>query len=275
MKGVISICLKNEIYYHWVEVLFKSILLHANIEFSLVYDNELYFKKYNLDKLVKYPIYKTDIVNPYLFKYELINYTPFDNSIFFDADTIIFKDITPLFSEQFLSICAEWDSEWIYDDFSFIKKPEDIVKIYNLKKLYSAYSGYIRFEKTNFYYNLFKKVLANEHYNRRINKIYSREFMPDEYFLNISISDLKLNRFIPIKLYYSNHMDDLTNYYGYTLQGSNKVELEYLNDMVVPLFTNIEIKNYLLLNLRNRVNKELIIFNNKLRMTTVEKKNII
>lgn len=245
MNGVISICLKNEIYYHWAEVLFKSILLHTNIEFSLVYDNELYFKKYNLHKLVKYPIYKTDISNPYLFKYELINYTPFDNSIFFDADTIIFKDITPLFSEQFLSICAEWNGGWIYNDFSFIKKPEDTVKIYNLKKLYSAYSGYIRFEKTNFYYDLFKKVLSNEHYNRSVNKLYSREFMPDEYFLNLSIDDLDLKKHIPIKLYILNINDNITNYYGYTFQGGSLVKDEDIKEIIDLTLKNISIDSYL------------------------------
>ena len=104
MNGVITIALNEEKYYHWTEILFKSILLYTDIEFCLVYDNTEWFTKYNLDKIVKYPIHKSDIQNPYLFKYELIEYTPFDNTIFLDSDTIIFKDITPLFSEQFLCI---------------------------------------------------------------------------------------------------------------------------------------------------------------------------
>ena len=43
MNGVITISLNKEIYYHWSEVLFKSILLYSNVDFALVYDNEEWF----------------------------------------------------------------------------------------------------------------------------------------------------------------------------------------------------------------------------------------
>jgi hypothetical protein len=246
MNGVISISLKNEIYYHWVEVLFKSILDKTDIEFCLVYDNKDFFKKYNLDKIVKYPIYKTDIINPYLFKYELIDYTPFDNTIFFDADTIIFKDISDLFDKQFLSICAKWDDDWIYNDFSFISNPTEVVKKHNLNKFYSAYSGYIRFEKTNFYYNLFKKVLSNEHYDYKVFKKYARDFMPDEYFLNLSISNLDLKKHIPIKLYYLKSNDSIQDYYGYSFQGNfNLIDME-LKENINKTLKKILVDMYLI-----------------------------
>lgn len=246
MNGVIGISLGNEIYYHWVEVLFKSILFNTDIEFCLIYDNQKYFEKYNLDKIVKYPIYKTDITNPYLFKYELIKHTPFDNTIFFDADTIVFKDISDLFDKQFLSICGEWNNEWIYNYFSFISNPKEIIKKYNLNKFYSAYSGYIRFEKKDFYYNLFEQVILNEHYDYKIFKKYSRDFMPDEYFLNLSITSLDLKKHIPIKLYYLNSSDSIENYYGYTFQGNFNFIDKEIKEYIQKTLNNIFIDEYLI-----------------------------
>ena len=46
----------------------------------------------------------------------------------FPKEGIIFKDITPLFNEQCVSICSEWNGEWIFNKFSFIDNPEEIVK---------------------------------------------------------------------------------------------------------------------------------------------------
>jgi hypothetical protein len=258
-NGVITIAIHKEIYYHWAEVLFKSILLYTDVEFALVYDNEEWFKKYNLNKLVKYPIYNTDVKNPYIFKYELINYSPFDNTIFFDADTIIFKDITPLFNEQFLSICGEWDSDWIYNEFSPLTPDIDkLIKKYNLSKLYSAYSGYIRFEKTNFYYLLFNNVLSNHHFDRKIYNIYGRDHMPDEYFLNISISELDLNRFIPIKLYFAKSKDDINGYYGFTFQGNRDFKIKNLESMITNTIKKIGINYYDLVSTKIKCKKELL-----------------
>lgn len=245
MNGVITIALNEEKYYHWTEILFKSILLYTDIEFCLVYDNTEWFTKYNLDKIVKYPIHKSDIQNPYLFKYELIEYTPFDNTIFLDSDTIIFKDITPLFSEQFLCICADYSNGYVYNLFSFIPNPSSIIKKLGLKKLYSAYSGYLRFEKTNFYKKLFRTILDNVHYDKNIHTLYNRNVMPDEYFLNISISDLVLEKFIPIQLF---HIDEIqTNMYGYSYQGEstieNKIVLNYIKNTLESLNMVLKINN--------------------------------
>jgi hypothetical protein len=270
MNGVITICLKKEIYYHWSEVLFKSILLYTNVDFALVYDNQEWFNKYNLDKLVKYSIYKTDIENPYTFKYELIKHSPFDNTIFFDADTIIFKDITPLFNEQFLSICAEWENGWIYNEFSFIKNPDKVTKDFGLQKLYSAYSGFIRFEKTNFYFNLFQKILNNIHFDRKIARLYNM-IMPDEYFLDISISDLDLNRFIPIKLYYSDYDDEITKYYGFTFQNCTDIKIGNLDSFILNTLKNININNYLLSILNSKINKEINIIDNQIVIKPIKK----
>lgn len=258
MNGVMTICLKEEIYYHWAEVLFKSVLLYSNVEFSLVYDNNDWFRKYNLDKIVKYPIYKNEIKNPYTFKYELIQYSPFDNTIFFDADTIIFKDITPLFNEQFLSICSEWDNGWIYNEFSFVKDVEKIIKEKQLKKFYSAYSGYIRFEKTKFYFDLFQKILKNIHFDMSIVKMYSKMIMPDEYFLDISISDLELNKFIPIKLYYSNPKDDINEYYGFTFQGNRDFKIKNLETIIIDTIRKIGVNYYDLISTKIKPKKELL-----------------
>jgi hypothetical protein len=250
--GVITIALKEEKYYHWAEILFKSILLHTDIEFSLVYDNTNWFTKYNLDKLVKYPIYKTDIENPYLFKYELINYSPFDNTLFLDADTIIFKDITPVFYEQPVSICAEWNGDYVFNKFSFINNPQDIVTKFNLEKLYSAYSGYLRFEKTDFYTNLFTDILNQKDYNKALVYQYNRNIMPDEYFLNIVISKYNFKKYTPIQIYY---MDYITNdiIIGYSYQGllNNNIpndilnKIKYtLNILKIDLYINNSILKY-------------------------------
>jgi hypothetical protein len=272
MNGVITICLKDEIYYHWSEVLIKSILLHTNIDFALVYDNQELFNKYNLDKLVKYPIYKTDITNPYLFKYELINYSPFDNTIFFDADTIIFKDISPLFNEQFLSICGEWSVNWIYNHYSpFTPDVNKIIKKYNLNKLYSAYSGYIRFKKNDFYKNLFKRIISNYHFDSKIYEIYDRPYMPDEYFLNISISDLEFDEFIPIKLYYTDYNDDITKYYGFTFQNCNDIKIKNLDNLILKTLKEINISNYPLSIVKSKVNKEINIIEDTLIINPVKK----
>ncbi len=257
MNGVITISLNKEIYYHWSEVLFKSILLYTNVDFALVYDNEDWFKKYNLDKLVKYPIYKTDIQNPYTFKYELIKYSPFDNTIFFDADTIIFKDINPLFNEQFLSICAEWKNEWIYNDFSFIENADKVTTDFGLKKLYSAYSGFIRFEKTDFYFNLFEKILNNIHFDRTIAKVYNM-IMPDEYFLDISISELDLNKFIPIKLYFSKSKDNIEDYYGFSFQSNRDFKIKNLESLIMDTLKKINVDYYDLILCKIRPNKQLL-----------------
>lgn len=259
MKGVITISLKKEIYYHWSEVLFKSILLHTDMEFALVYDNEEWFKKYNLDKLVKYPIYKTDIENPYIFKYELIKHSPFDDTIFFDADTIIFKDINPLFNEQFLSICGEWNNEWIYNEYSpFTPDVNEITKTYKLHKLYSAYSGFIRFEKTDFYYDLFNSVVLNHHFDKKIHKIYGREHMPDEYFLNLSISKLNLKKFIPIKLYYSNPNDSINDYYGFTFQNKRDFKIKNLESIMMDIIHKIGVEYYDLISTKLKPKKSLL-----------------
>lgn len=257
MNGIITISLKKEIYYHWSEVLFKSILLYTDMEFALVYDNDEWFKKYNLDKLVKYPIYKTNIENPYTFKYELIKYTPFDNTIFFDADTIIFKDIKPLFNEQFLSICGEWKNGWIYNDFSFIENPEVVVNEHNLSKLYSAYSGFIRFEKTEMYYNLFERIINNIHFKLNIAKVYHM-IMPDEYFLDISVSDLDLSKFIPIKLYFSKSKDDIGDYYGFTFQSNRDFKIKNLESLIMKTIKNIGVDYYDLVSTKIKPKKELL-----------------
>jgi hypothetical protein len=253
VNGVITICTKKEMYYHWAEILFKSILLHTNIEFSLVYDNEEWFKKYNLDKLVKYPIYKTDIKNPYLFKYELINYSPFDNTIFLDADTIIFKDITELFAEQPISICAEWNGEYKFNIFSFIKNPEEIVQKFKLTKLYSAYSGYFRFKKTEFFINLFKDILKQDDYDKSLVYRYGRDIMPDEYYLDLIISKYIFKRFIPIQIYYMYGYDNIETHttFGYSYQGylNNNVPKEVLSNIknVLKLLKmNLQINNHIL-----------------------------
>jgi hypothetical protein len=255
-NGVITICLNKEMYYHWSEILFKSILIHTNIDFALVYDNEEWFKKYNLDKLVKYPIYKTDIQNPYLFKYELINYTPFDNTIFLDADTIIFKDITPLFNEQCFSICSEWNGEWIFNKFSFIDNPNEIVKKNKLNKLYSAYSGYLRFEKTDFYKELFKKVLNQTDWDKNLVKKYGRTIMPDEYYLNLTISNYNFKEFIPIQIYFMGSIIS-NDMIGYSYQGqlNNNIENEVLNKIkntLNILKINLNINN-LTLNYKSKI----------------------
>jgi hypothetical protein len=255
-NGVITISLNKEMYYHWAEILFKSILLHANIEFSLVYDNEEWFRKYNLDKLVKYPIYKTDIKNPYLFKYQLIEYSPFHNTIFLDADTIIFDDITPLFNEQCVSICSEWDGEWVFNKFSFIDKPNEVVKKFKLNKLYSAYSGYLRFEKTDFYKELFKKVLNQTDWDENLVKKYGRTIMPDEYYLNLTISNYNFKQFIPIQIYFMGSIIS-KDMIGYSYQGqlNNNIENEVLNKIkntLNILKINLNINN-LTLNYKSKI----------------------
>jgi len=244
-NGVITIATHKEIYYHWSEVLFKSILQHTNIDFALVYDNEEWYQKYNLNTLIKYPIYRKDIDNPYLYKYKLIEVTPFDNTIFFDADTIIFKDISDLFEKQAFSVCSEWDEKYLYNDFSFVQNPKEIVDTYKLKKLYSIYSGFLRFEKTDFYKKLYKNVLKNEHHNDKIFKQYNRGVMPDEFFLNITTSDLELKRFIPIQLYYIEGIID--NTYGYSFQGNPKIKhpqiMKEIKKTISSLNINIHIYN--------------------------------
>jgi hypothetical protein len=276
MNGVISVSIGDEVYYRWVEVLFKSILLHTNVEFALIYDNIDFFKKYNLDKIVKYPIYKTDIDNPYLFKYKLIEHSPFDNTIFFDADTIIFKDISPLFSNQFLSICGEWSDNWLYNYYSpFTPNVNKIVKKYNLKKLYSTYSGYIRFEKSDFYQNLFKEVISNYHFDNRIYDIYDRPYMPDEYFLNISISNLELEKFIPIKLYYTDCNDDIGKYYGFTFQNCIDIKIKNLDSFILNTLKKINISNYPLSIVKSKVNKEINVVGDDIIIDSKTKKYLI
>lgn len=232
MQGVITLSLIHERYYKWAEILFKSILNFTSIDFALVYDNEEYLKKYNLDKLVKYPIKKTDIDNPYLYKYKLIECTPFSNTIFFDADTVITKNIQPLFNTQSIAVYGEWDKEWLYNDFSFINNPELTVKKHNLKKLYSAYSGYLRFEDSTFYKELFNNVIGKVHHDNYFYKIYKREVMPDEYFLNLSITELELKKFTPIQLAFSKNLLDEDEYYGYSYQGTGKVESNKAKDVL-------------------------------------------
>jgi hypothetical protein len=270
MNGVITMSLKNEVYYHWSEVMFKSILRYVDVDFALVYDDLNLFKKYNLDKIVKYPIYLPNVENPYMFKYELINVSPFDNTIFFDADTIILKDITPLFDEQFLSVCGEWNDGWLYNEYSpFTPNPLKITQEYKLKKLYSTYSGFIRFEKTDFYVNLFKEILNKTHYNKSINKLYGRGFMPDEYFLNLSISDLNLKRFVPIKLYHSNLNDNMGQYYGYSFQGNEDIKVNGLETILTEMVNDINIGYYTLGGSKTHPDKELR--NNKITLKVKNK----
>ena len=255
-NGIITIATHKEIYYHWSEILFKSILIHTNIDFAFVYDNEEWFKKYNLDKLIKYPIYKTDIKNPYLFKYELINYSPFDNTIFLDADTIIFEDITPLFTKQCVSICSEWNGEWLFNKFSFVNNPNEILKKFNLIKFYSAYSGYLRFEKTDFYKELFKKVLNQTDRDSNMVKKYGRNIMPDEYYLNLTISNYNFKEFIPIQIYFMG--DNVSeNMVGYSYQGylNNKIPIQILDNIKNTLNTlKIDLNiNNLTLNYKSKI----------------------
>ena len=69
--------------------------------------------------------------------------------------------------------------------------------------------------------------------------------MPDEYFLNISISDLVLEKFIPIQLF---HIDEIqTNMYGYSYQGEstieNKIVLNYIKNTLESLNMVLKINN--------------------------------
>jgi hypothetical protein len=190
----------------------------------------------------------------------------------FPTKGVGFKDITPLFNQQFLSICGEWSDNWLYNYYSpFTPNVSKIVKKYNLKKLYSTYSGYIRFEKSDFYQNLFKKVISNYHFDNRIYDIYDRPYMPDEYFLNISISNLELGKFIPIKLYYTDCNDDISKYYGFTFQNSTDIKIENLDSFILDTLKKIGINNYLLSIVKSKINKEINIINNQLVINSIKK----
>jgi hypothetical protein len=148
--------------------------------------------------------------------------------------------------------------------------PNKITSQFGLQKLYSAYSGFIRFEKTDFYFNLFKKILNNIHFDKRIAKLYNM-IMPDEYFLDISISDLNLNKFIPIKLYYSDSVDDINKYYGFTFQNCTDIKIEHLDSFILNTLKKIEITNYVLSIANYKQNKEINIIDNQLVINLIKK----
>ena len=95
--------------------------------------------------------------------------------------------------------------------------------------------------------------------------------MPDEYFLDISISDLDLNKFIPIKLYYSNSVDDINEYYGFTFQNCTDIKIEHLDSFILDVFKKINVTNYLLSIANYKENKQINIINNQIIITPIKK----
>lgn len=231
MKGLITISLGDEKYYKWTEILFRSVNLFSTIPLCVVYDNDYLLKKYNLDKLAQFCI-KREFENPYLLKYKLINYTPFTKTIFLDADTIITRDINELFNEQFVGIYGEWDKQWLYKHFSFVNDPTHTVRKYKLPRFLSAYSGYLSFDQSDYYRVLFDNVLSKVHYDSYYYKIYGREVMPDEYFLDLVVSNYELNKFTPIQLNFSNLSTNEFNFYGYSHQGTGNIRNNRVNKVL-------------------------------------------
>lgn len=245
MKGVITIASKHERYYYWANQLFNSISLFVDIDFALVYDNEEYFNKYNLNNLVKYPIFISNIDNPYLLKYKLVEYTPFKNTIFFDADTVIFRDITPLFNLQNIAVYGEWKNDWLYKEFGGpLANPQRIASRFNLSKLYSCYSGYLRFSEEN--KSFLEEVINCDYYDKSIQRDYGRGIMPDELFLDITASKLKLSKFTPVRLNLSTNNFDLDEYFGFSYQGVENIKSPVLESVVKRAIKNSHHTKYLL-----------------------------
>jgi len=231
--------------------------MFSNIELALVYDNKEWFSKYHLNEMVNHPIYIEKIEDPYSFRHHLIDYTPFFNTIFIDADTIIFKDISVFFDKQPFCIDGYYDGEKMVDSIinPFFEDPDTLMKRHNLKRLYSSYTGFMRFEKTDFYKQLFHRVLNNDYYNEKVVERYGRGIMPEDYLFNLTISDMELEYFMPIKVFYSYvnwgnslnaQQDNVEDFYGFTFQGSSMLPNRTINlkNKIFDTLTNIGFNSY-------------------------------
>ena len=98
--------------------------------------------------------------------------------------------------------------------------------------------------------------------------------MPDEYFLDISISDLNLNKFIPIKLYYSDYDDDINNYYGFTFQNCTDIKIKNLDYIILDILIKSNISNNQLSIANYKENKQINIINNQLIINPIKKSMI-
>jgi len=209
MNGVLLIAIGDEMYGKMAVTLAASIKFKSNIQIAVIYtagifDNVSQRQKELFDILIPIKISDKGINYTAMeLKTKLYEYTPFENTLFLDADTIVTpnRSIDWVFESLKEIDFAPFNDGYTDDTTSTLKekevsydpfiKPNDVRKLYFISpktKLPKVYSGFIWFKKTPIAKRIFEK--ANEILNDNKKVGLWRGVKPDEVCFNVALARL-------------------------------------------------------------------------------------
>jgi hypothetical protein len=226
-QGVIILALKKDAYFCGAFNLALSIKFYnPNINITLLSDgghvrvyNALQYSVFdNIKEIAKEDTTDANgVFCPAKAKININKYTPYDNTLYIDADSLCLQDLQPLFnslnllggsfySHYFATGTKESDIE--YNPWATNTQIWDFFKLKEDAKLNTINSSWIYFNKKSD--KLFKKV--NENYNKNFGidnlKIRWGGTMPDELYFVGSLAQLDINPNSNIKaMFFGNEID--------------------------------------------------------------------
>lgn len=244
-KGIIILALKKDAYYCSAFNLAFSIKYHnPNINITLLTDGghiRVYDAfKYSVFDNIK-EIEKVDYTDnkgmfcPAKAKLNINKYSPYDNTLYIDADSLVTKDIEPAI-DMLISAKGNFYAQYFgeggindaihYQVWVENQQLWDFFKLKETDKIITVNSSWMFFTKKAT--KIFKKF--NENYNKNfdVNKLKVRwgGTLPDELFIVGSLAQLNINPNANLNLmFFGNEIDSRTllqleiDYYAFTLFG--------------------------------------------------------
>lgn len=257
-RGVVLLALGYPIYGNWAAQLAASIHYSApDVKIALLTDNKgtkeiapQYLKHFS--EIIELPeeCYTKEGMSNYLkAKTFIYDYSPFDETIFLDADMIWlpYKPITQLFGKEYdFTMISRSDEpiETKNNTLIFWAKPSDLLETFPHlagKHLYNVSSEFIYFKKTKkvkAFFELVKSFYIEP-------KVAYRDFgmqVPDElaYTLAMLHSDIKPHENVYVPIYWEQHqrkrmpLSEMYNqFYGYSIGGNvvDPITAKTFNDL--------------------------------------------
>lgn len=243
-QGIIILALKKDAYYCGAFNLALSIKYHnPNINITLVsdgghtrvYDGFKYSVFDNI-KLIDKADYtdKNSMFCPAKAKININKYTPYDNTLYIDADSLVLKDLQPIL-DKLVSLDGNFYAQYFatgglndsihYNVWAENKDIWDFFKLKETDKINTVNSSWIFFKKAD---KFFKKL--NDNYNKGfpIEKLKVRwgGTLPDELFIVGTLAQMNINPNSGLDLmFFGNEIDSRNvsqlenDYYAFTLFG--------------------------------------------------------
>jgi len=181
MTGVLTVAIGNVCYYQYAANLIASIRKHMDMPVCVLHDGQ-HTKLLNADYLIKIPKHLSK--NPFFFKTKLYDYTPFEKTIYIDADSLIMKPFEipqEHYMQGYSTYPNDVDENRLY---TWWGEAEQIAKHNKVDYLPQTYSGFMVFNRKE--HNFFKQ--AEKIYKDKTQpfKEWRGDIMPDEYAFNVA-----------------------------------------------------------------------------------------